>query len=628
MLCIRAPSPSPPLSAPAASNNNGDDVAMNVEGGSLLSPVQNRLNSPVSLQVGRSPTLTSANGNKIRSRTTSRTTPAGSVLSPRVEVASAGASPSSGVAIRSLEEQTPRETSTASQLSNHPRTYHHGVYGSNPDRRMCESAVEIMSVVKEGDETPQQSRRSASDRPQERKGGVLNSSPECTPTKKAAEKGYPGIALITHSSAFSDPDAASSASERMAMLDSGLPIPNTRAIRLRQSIGSSSSTGGNDLLKGNSPRLVRKRHSADRPIPVRSNSTSPIPSSSGLANVPFPQAPPLLVRARTSVGPADEDINEDTEGSSIEDGDISENRKERTTSADPNEELPFRPRKHKRWNSEVHETPVPISRLQEAVPSRARHNSFIPTSGQATNHDDRQPSPRHSGELRRRAPDRRQSMDASRQRLVVREPGKVPITYQLGECIGRGQFGSVYRALNIHTGSVVAVKRIRLAGKTEEEANQLQKEVDLLKRLSHPSVVKYEGLVRTEHYLNIVMEYVENGSLHNTLAAFGILPEALVASYVVKILEGLSYLHRMQVRSHLSESPIFLSPELVSDLLSLKPAQVIHRDLKAANILTTKKGNIKLSDFGVSLQLSAVQSTIENADATGTPNWSMSHLVT
>lgn len=186
-------------------------------------------------------------------------------------------------------------------------------------------------------------------------------------------------------------------------------------------------------------------------------------------------------------------------------------------------------------------------------------------------------------------------MDASRQRLVVREPGKAPITYQLGECIGRGQFGSVYRALNIHTGSVVAVKRIRLANKSEEEANQLQKEVDLLKRLSHPSVVKYEGLVRTEHYLNIVMEYVENGSLYNTLAAFGILPEALVASYVVKILEGLSYLHRMQV---------------------------IHRDLKAANILTTKKGNIKLSDFGVSLQLNAVHSTIENADATGTPNWS------
>lgn len=53
--------------------------------------------------------------------------------------------------------------------------------------------------------------------------------------------------------------------------------------------------------------------------------------------------------------------------------------------------------------------------------------------------------------------------------------------------------------------------------------------------------------------------------------------------------------------------------------------QVIHRDLKAANILTTKNGNIKLSDFGVSLQLNAVHNTINTAeasDATGTPNWS------
>ena len=146
---------------------------------------------------------------------------------------------------------------------------------------------------------------------------------------------------------------------------------------------------------------------------------------------------------------------------------------------------------------------------------------------------------------------------------------------------------------------------------------QLQKEVDLLKRLSHPSVVTYEGLVRTEHYVNIILElvtelsafcsdgkvdrtarlcrYVENGSLQHTLNAFGILPEALVASYVVKILEGLSYLHSVHV---------------------------IHRDLKAANLLTTKNGNVKLSDFGVSLQLNAVHNTIENADATGTPNWS------
>lgn len=80
------------------------------------------------------------------------------------------------------------------------------------------------------------------------------------------------------------------------------------------------------------------------------------------------------------------------------------------------------------------------------------------------------------------------------------------IFQQLGECIGRGQFGSVYRALNLTSGHVTAVKRIRLEGKTEDEIMELAREVALLKSLAHPSVVKYEGLVRTQHYLNIILE--------------------------------------------------------------------------------------------------------------------------
>lgn len=77
---------------------------------------------------------------------------------------------------------------------------------------------------------------------------------------------------------------------------------------------------------------------------------------------------------------------------------------------------------------------------------------------------------------------------------------------QLGNCIGRGQFGAVYRALNLNTGQMVAVKRIRLEGLKEEEISQLMKEVDLVKSLSHPSIVKYEGMARDDDTLNIVLE--------------------------------------------------------------------------------------------------------------------------
>ncbi|CDS00420.1 hypothetical protein [Sporisorium scitamineum] len=188
------------------------------------------------------------------------------------------------------------------------------------------------------------------------------------------------------------------------------------------------------------------------------------------------------------------------------------------------------------------------------------------------------------------------SRDATgpKHKLVVAEEGKPNITYQLGNCIGRGQFGSVYRALNLNSGQMVAVKRIKLEGRSDDEVTELMGEVDLLKSLTHPSVVKYEGLVRGPDVVSIILEYVENGSLLHTLKAFGNFPEKLVASYVVKILEGLNYLHEQNV---------------------------VHCDLKAANILTTKNGNVKLSDFGVSLNLKAVKKMSNKNDAIGTPNW-------
>jgi serine/threonine protein kinase len=181
--------------------------------------------------------------------------------------------------------------------------------------------------------------------------------------------------------------------------------------------------------------------------------------------------------------------------------------------------------------------------------------------------------------------------------------GHESVRYQLGNCIGRGQFGSVYRSLNLSTGQMVAIKRIRLSGVKEKEVRDVMREVEVLQRLSHPGIVKYEGMSRDDQFLNIVLEFVENGSLGQTLKAFGKFNERLVASYVAKILEGLHYLHSQGV---------------------------VHCDLKAANILSTKNGNIKLSDFGVSLNMRAVENFAERAsigrtvlknEIAGTPNW-------
>ncbi|KAI8338249.1 kinase-like domain-containing protein [Chlamydoabsidia padenii] len=174
--------------------------------------------------------------------------------------------------------------------------------------------------------------------------------------------------------------------------------------------------------------------------------------------------------------------------------------------------------------------------------------------------------------------------------LLKIKDGSSSTHYQLGNCIGKGQFGSVFRALDLGTGEIVAVKRIKFDdGELDKE---ITKEVSLLKTLSHMNVICYLGFIRSKHHINIILEYAENGSLMSTLKSFGAFPEKLVCSFCVKILNGLEYLHSNHV---------------------------VHCDLKAANILTTKTGDVKLTDFGVSLNLKIKPADTESVS--GTPNW-------
>ena len=162
--------------------------------------------------------------------------------------------------------------------------------------------------------------------------------------------------------------------------------------------------------------------------------------------------------------------------------------------------------------------------------------------------------------------------------------------YQLGDCLGKGAFGSVYRALNWGTGETVAVKQIKLADLPKSELRVIMLEIDLLKNLDHPNIVKYQGFVKTPETLNIVLEYCENGSLHSISKNFGRFPENLVGLYMSQVLQGLVYLHDQGV---------------------------IHRDIKGANILTTKQGLVKLADFGVASRTTG----LHESSVVGTPYW-------
>ncbi|OMJ22341.1 Serine/threonine-protein kinase sepA [Smittium culicis] len=191
--------------------------------------------------------------------------------------------------------------------------------------------------------------------------------------------------------------------------------------------------------------------------------------------------------------------------------------------------------------------------------------------------------------------------DPEKNRLTINlGNSKQEVQYQLGNCIGKGQFGSVYRALNLENGQMVAVKQIPIYKQDDSKLDEILHEVETLKGLTNPRIVRYYDFVKTDEFLFLVMEYVENGSLAATLKSFGVFPEKLVLAYVFKIIEGLVYLHSRNV---------------------------VHCDLKAANILTTKKGNIKLADFGVSLNLGLKHSNDDSMIVAGTPCWMAPEII-
>ncbi|GJN78431.1 hypothetical protein PLIIFM63780_001925 [Purpureocillium lilacinum] len=184
-----------------------------------------------------------------------------------------------------------------------------------------------------------------------------------------------------------------------------------------------------------------------------------------------------------------------------------------------------------------------------------------------------------------------------RESSAVQDPGLKD--YRLGECLGKGAFGSVYKAFNWSTGEAVAVKQIKLADLPKSELRMIESEIDLLKNLLHDNIVKYIGFVKSTDCLNIILEYCENGSLHSILKAYGKFPENLVGVYMTQVLQGLQYLHDQGV---------------------------IHRDIKGANILTTKDGTVKLADFGVSTSTLAGGQDKE-AQVVGTPYWMAPEII-
>ncbi len=125
----------------------------------------------------------------------------------------------------------------------------------------------------------------------------------------------------------------------------------------------------------------------------------------------------------------------------------------------------------------------------------------------------------------------------------------MPINWAQGPLIGMGSFGKVFYGANRDTGEIMAVKQVPLRNtsmdsKTKKKMlDALHTEIELLKDLDHPNIVRYLGYYTEQNVINVFLEYVSGGSVTSALKLMGAFDEILVKSLVVQILHGLDYLH-------------------------------------------------------------------------------------
>ncbi|KAK5584898.1 hypothetical protein RB653_006516 [Dictyostelium firmibasis] len=164
------------------------------------------------------------------------------------------------------------------------------------------------------------------------------------------------------------------------------------------------------------------------------------------------------------------------------------------------------------------------------------------------------------------------------------------------DCIlGTGSYGTVYKAIHKDTNFILAIKSIPI-----KESEEIEKEISILKQCKSPNIVSYFGSGQQGDNLWILMEYCSANSIRDMLELTEkSLTEKQISVILQQALKGLHYLHQ---------------------------SNIIHRDIKAANILINEDAIVKLADFGVSSQLEDSLRG-EASQLVGTPLWMAPEII-
>ncbi|KAG7476931.1 hypothetical protein MATL_G00087960 [Megalops atlanticus] len=165
----------------------------------------------------------------------------------------------------------------------------------------------------------------------------------------------------------------------------------------------------------------------------------------------------------------------------------------------------------------------------------------------------------------------------------AKQPYREGVEWLKGQQIGLGAFSSCYQAQDVGTGTLMAVKQVTYVRNTsseqEEVVEALREEIRMMGHLNHPNIIRMLGATCEKNNYNLFVEWMAGGSVSHLLNKYGAFKEAVIINYTEQLLRGLAYLHENQI---------------------------IHRDIKGANLLIDSTGQrLRIADFGAAARLAS-----------------------